>query len=96
MKTKSNLLPPTPSDVSNNTQNNDVQVIFPQIIEPQLCPLCKKENACLNLSCGNDKANCWCTNPNISFPQPLLDSIPASAKGIACICQTCALKYQTS
>ncbi|WP_363317854.1 cysteine-rich CWC family protein [uncultured Amphritea sp.] len=59
-------------------------------IDPGLCPLCRQSNECGNIaSCGSD-ASCWCSSPGITFPDSLLDKVPAAAKGKACICRSCA------
>lgn len=58
-------------------------------VEPNLCPLCNLDNRCGNLTdCGDD---CWCTSPDISFTNKLLNKVPDELKGKACICKACAL-----
>ena len=63
---------------------------------PELCPLCNKDNACLNLSDEASTKTCWCMNPKIQFPEALLTNIPDSQKGKACIRQACATKFSAN
>ncbi|EKO3451146.1 cysteine-rich CWC family protein [Vibrio fluvialis] len=65
-----------------------------QNVDPLICPLCGNGNACVNLSTGDVTKSCWCNDPNITFSQELLDRVPKDAKRKACICKTCALKFQ--
>lgn len=69
--------------------NTDVD----QCIDASLCPLCGKENACINLGCADDSASCWCNNPDISFPEALLAQVPAEKQRKACICKACAQRF---
>jgi hypothetical protein len=59
--------------------------------DPRLCPLCHQHNECGNLIPVTD--NCWCRDPEITFPKELLAQLPASAKHKACICRACVLAY---
>ena len=74
--------------------NQAPQIIDPKeassVVTPSRCPLCQKENACN----GEDIANCWCNDTSITFPQSILDQVPESSKGLACICFECAIKHQ--
>lgn len=68
-------------------------------IDPRICPLCQKNNACFNivsetdeLSCNKDKASCWCQSSEVKFPVQLLQRIPTKLMGKACICAACYQK----
>lgn len=63
-------------------------------IDPLICPLCQQSNACVNLGSADIDKSCWCNNPDITFPQGLLDQVPRELKRKACICQNCAEAYQ--
>lgn len=58
-------------------------------IDPQLCPICQKNNACMNIDCAGDGGSCWCLNLEQRFPDSLLQKIPSEFKGKACICRQC-------
>ncbi|MFL0805371.1 MAG: cysteine-rich CWC family protein [Agarilytica sp.] len=58
-----------------------------------LCPICRKDNACGNLSCEGDTTACWCKSADITFPESLLQRVPKESQGKACICQSCALAH---
>jgi len=66
----------------------------PETIDPNLCPLCNKDNQCGNISACDSKLSCWCHSPEINFPEKLLNQIPDCPKNKACICKACALAYQ--
>ena len=54
-------------------------------IEPCRCPLCGQPNDC-GIVAG--AATCWCCETAI--PAEVLEKIPPEARGIACVCKTCA------
>jgi len=62
-------------------------------INPNLCPLCHKNNNCGNMSSCDSGQNCWCSKQAIQFPETLLKQIPSAAKNKACICQACSLAH---
>ncbi|MGL5336954.1 MAG: cysteine-rich CWC family protein [Enterovibrio sp.] len=64
------------------------------ILDPSSCPLCGKANSCANFGDKNTAKSCWCNDPAITFPKELLSQIPANRRGKACICKSCALKFQ--
>jgi hypothetical protein len=60
---------------------------------PNLCPLCGQINACameIERATGIEQPPCWCTQVN--FSPSLLDKLPTSALGKACVCLACAQK----
>ena len=63
--------------------------------EAFVCPLCQQNNACGNLAIADNSQSCWCNNPSIRLPKALLETVPEALRGKACICQTCALSYQS-
>ncbi|WP_036566554.1 cysteine-rich CWC family protein [Oceanospirillum beijerinckii] len=63
-------------------------------VAPLVCPICQQNNDCLNLACGDTDKACWCNHPDITFPQDLLDQVPAELKRKACICRNCVEAYQ--
>lgn len=63
-------------------------------LDPLVCPLCGKGNACANLADSGVTLSCWCSDPAIKFPETLLAKVATELKGKACICRTCALKHQ--
>lgn len=69
-------------------------------VDARLCPLCQMDNFCGNLAVKNDdeegvaSLSCWCAT--VTLTSDLLASIPESARGKACVCQQCALKYASS
>ncbi|UTW02188.1 cysteine-rich CWC family protein [Amphritea atlantica] len=63
----------------------------PDTIDPNVCPLCQQANRCGNIaSCGSDP-HCWCSSPEITFSDALLNQVPEATRGKACICRSCAL-----
>ncbi|WP_372599407.1 cysteine-rich CWC family protein [Amphritea sp.] len=63
----------------------------PDSIDPAVCPLCKQSNQCGNISsCGSDTP-CWCSSPEITFTESVLNQLSDDARGTACICKSCAL-----
>ena len=65
-----------------------------QTTDATKCPLCGKENNCLNVKCGGDpENNCWCNNPDIRFPPGLTEQVPETNRGKACICEACVKAY---
>ena len=65
-------------------------------IDPSLCPLCGQANRCameLEKETGMAQGPCWCTA--VTFDSAQLDSVPDTAKRLACICTACASKSRT-
>ncbi|TAM53716.1 MAG: hypothetical protein EPN61_00410 [Burkholderiaceae bacterium] len=59
--------------------------------DPGRCPVCGSANECameVQRVTGITRPPCWCTQ--VVFPPSLLERVPVSAKGHACICQACA------
>ncbi|MBR9829438.1 MAG: cysteine-rich CWC family protein [Oceanospirillales bacterium] len=63
-------------------------------IDPLVCPLCRQENACVNLSSQDVDQSCWCNDPSIQFPEALLAQIPDALRRKACVCRSCAVEFQ--
>ncbi|MGJ8693339.1 MAG: cysteine-rich CWC family protein [Thalassotalea sp.] len=63
----------------------------PESINPNLCPICQQDNRCGNLAACSSDESCWCTAPDISFSEQLLQLVPSAGKNKACICKACAL-----
>jgi Cysteine-rich CWC len=61
--------------------------------DPARCPLCGKENQCA-LARGCPSTPCWCAD--VAIAAAVLASIPAEARGKACICRDCALAAANS
>ncbi len=59
------------------------------IINPRICPFCKKENLC---EAHITKNNCWCNE--IKVPTDLRTLIPEDLKMKACICKECILAFK--
>jgi hypothetical protein len=60
-----------------------------------LCPLCGQPNQCameVQRLTGVEQGPCWCTQA--SFSQSLLEQIPASLRGLACVCAACVAANQ--
>lgn len=49
------------------------------------CPLCGGPNEC---GAARGESSCWCQSATI--PQEVLDRVPSEARGVACVCPTCA------
>lgn len=65
-----------------------------KIIDTKKCPLCGKENNCMNIKCNNDAANnCWCNDPNIQFSADLTAQVPEICRNQTCICAACVRAY---
>lgn len=58
------------------------------MINPKICPLCKKENAC-QVDISNN--SCWCNN--IKVPKELIELVPKEYEHKACICKACIISY---
>jgi hypothetical protein len=70
-------------------------VTTPTPTAASLCPLCGQPNQCameIEHATGVEQAPCWCTQ--VTFSQSLLDSIPATARQMSCVCAACATKKQ--
>lgn len=64
---------------------------MPNTVDPTICPLCGKSNACANQSQTN--SSCWCADETIEFPPELLLTLPKEAQGKACICKECVSAF---
>ncbi|MGJ7523002.1 cysteine-rich CWC family protein [Variovorax sp. LT1P1] len=61
------------------------------IIDPTRCPLCGTPNACAMETerlTGVAQGPCWCMTA--VFDDALMARIPATSRGVACICARCA------
>lgn len=54
-------------------------------VDPARCPLCGGSNACQMVAGSGE---CWCLS--VQIPKERLDAIPEAARGVACLCRTCA------
>jgi hypothetical protein len=52
------------------------------------CPLCGGPNACVPAACGHFDSPCWCRD--VVFSPVVLARVPASQRGVACVCAACA------
>jgi len=52
------------------------------------CPLCGGPNGCAPAQSGTFESPCWCATA--TFERELLDRVPLSLRGTACICARCA------
>jgi hypothetical protein len=62
-----------------------------QAADPARCPLCGQANGCAMeaaRAAGTTGGPCWCMSTRI--PVDVLAGIPASRRGIACVCERCA------
>lgn len=69
------------------------QVITEWSGDPRACPVCGGDNACAMAQAqadGTKPADCWCAE--VSFPPELLDRLPDSDRGKACVCASCAAR----
>ncbi|RZI92968.1 MAG: hypothetical protein EOP78_12215 [Variovorax sp.] len=60
-------------------------------VDQSRCPLCGTENLCaieLAMTTGEAQGECWCMQADFSLAP--MDKLPASARGLACICARCA------
>jgi hypothetical protein len=65
-------------------------------IDPAVCPLCGGDNRCAmeqEKATGEPQPACWCVST--PFPPGLLDTLPAQARGVACICAACLKRFAT-
>ncbi|MBS0453367.1 MAG: cysteine-rich CWC family protein [Proteobacteria bacterium] len=68
------------------------------IIDATRCPLCGADNRCaieMERATGQVQAPCWCMDKPLldtAAAQALHDRLPASARGLACICATCMVQ----
>ena len=68
-----------------------------ETVDPDKCPLCGKDNECLNVKCGGGpENNCWCNNTEITFPEELTQQVPEEKRRKACICEACARAFHAS
>ena len=56
-------------------------------LDENKCPLCRGQNLCQ----AQSEKGCWCVGLDVR--QGLLDLVPESMKGKACICQSCIERY---
>ncbi|MEJ8849421.1 cysteine-rich CWC family protein [Variovorax rhizosphaerae] len=69
----------------------------PASVDPTRCPLCGAANACameVARETGVAQPPCWCMSA--TFTAALIDSVPAPARGTACICAACAARAATA
>jgi hypothetical protein len=57
------------------------------VLDPTRCPLCGVQNEC-GIAAG--QSECWCFD--VTIQKQTLDQLPDAARGVACICKTCAAK----
>ncbi|QKS60075.1 cysteine-rich CWC family protein [Paenibacillus barcinonensis] len=55
-----------------------------------VCPLCGESNGC-TYAAGKPHSECWCNHA--SFPEGVLERIPAEHRLKSCICQRCLDSY---
>lgn len=63
------------------------------VVDPSRCPLCGQPNRCamdIERETGLVQPPCWCMSA--SFTVALREAVPAQARGLACICATCAAR----
>jgi hypothetical protein len=60
-------------------------------MNPELCPLCDRENDCQLCGVDSHKGPCWCAS--IPVPDELLARVVPELKNRACICQKCIGEY---
>lgn len=63
----------------------------PSTVDPARCPLCGVANACAMETervTGVKQGPCWCMTAAID--EDVLQHIPGTARGLACICARCA------
>ncbi|XOB61016.1 cysteine-rich CWC family protein [Campylobacterota bacterium DY0563] len=59
------------------------------MVDPKICPFCKKENGCEADIPNND---CWCNH--IKVPLELRELISPKLKMKACICRNCVILFK--
>ncbi|WP_309898552.1 cysteine-rich CWC family protein [Variovorax soli] len=62
-------------------------------LDASCCPLCGEANHCAierERETGQSRAPCWCRQA--SFSPGVLESVPAGARGLACVCARCATR----
>ncbi len=67
-------------------------------VDASCCPLCGGGNRCLPSKMGVSgkdipEGACWCADPNLRFPEALLQQVPEHLRRKACICKTCVENY---
>ncbi len=55
-----------------------------------LCPICGQPNACAMAAKDGSQQPCWCVNA--TFSSDVLALVPAEARGLRCVCATCAAR----
>ena len=66
-------------------------------IDATICPLCGSANRCAmeqERITGKEQPPCWCLK--VDFSDSVLQSIPDSALGVACLCSACAAKTESA
>ena len=61
-----------------------------EILDLDICPICKKPNECQHHCGGPDENSCWCHRLNI--PKSVSDFIPEKFVGKVCLCRQCLIK----
>ena len=59
-----------------------------QPVDPACCPLCGAPNRCVMASGEPAPGPCWCAS--VEIPASVLARVPADARGVACVCASCA------
>ena len=57
-------------------------------IDPAICPLCGRPNACA-MAVGETDEPCWCTQ--VVIDPRVLERLPPEQRGIVCVCAACAV-----
>ena len=60
-------------------------------VDPSICPLCSKPNACALVDGGK---TCWCYSASIS--REAIERVPVEQQGMACICERCGCGTETA
>ncbi|MEK4119309.1 cysteine-rich CWC family protein [Paenibacillus sp. FSL W8-0919] len=65
-------------------------------VDQTTCPICRQPNQCAYAAKLPDANECWCMRE--SFPDRVLNSVPAEYTGRTCICKSClqAINAETS
>jgi len=61
-------------------------------IDSRICPICHQPNGCQKNSDEITHLKCWCTSVEVT--ERLLQRIPLSVRGKACVCKACVEKYK--
>ena len=60
-------------------------------INRSICRICGKPNNCAYEN-GLSHGSCWCEK--VKVPKELMEQIPESLRGKACICKECIMNYK--